>query len=98
MDTDSRKLKPKLFRSIIGTIRSRSAEDIKFVGKVDLQIRKYTKRNRRDSTGTMSSDKNNNIKFQNVPKIVINGEEKTDRGNNSSPCLADSERFVHFCI
>ena len=98
MDTDTRKLKPKLFRGIIGTIRSRSAEDIKIVGKVDLQIRKYTKRCRRDSTGTMSNDQNNNIKFQNVPKIVINGEEKTDRGNNSSSCLLDNERFVHFSI
>ena len=50
----------------------------------------------------MSCDKNNNIKFQTIPKIVINGEEdssmETDRSNNSTPCPVDKKRFVHFCI
>ena len=110
---DTRKAKPKLFRGLIGTIRSRSAEDIVFAGKVDLQKCKFAKRNRggststmsgnkRGSTRTMSTDKNNNIKFQTIPKIVIDGEEdtsvETDRGNNSMPCPVGKERFVHFCV
>ena len=113
MNTEIRKAKPKLFRGLIGTIRSRSAEDIRFVGKVDLQIRKFTKRNRgdstgtmsgnrKDSTGTMSCDKNNNIKFPNHSKNSYkrrgDSSMETDRSNNSTPCPVDKKRFVHFCI
>ena len=90
-----RKSKPKLFQCLLGTGKSRSAEDIRYIG-VDVQDIVISRRNK---SGGMeqSPDDNNNAKSADVPRILVNDHDvhlcQRYRSDKATQCLTNSERY-----
>ena len=90
-----RKSKPKLFQCLLGTGKSRSAEDIRYIG-IDVQDMVISRRNK--SGMEQSPDDNNNAKPADVPRIFVNDHDvqlcQRHRSDKATwQCLTSSERY-----